>query len=280
MSREIEEPERHPFDDSRVPEEPRLEEVPPHRDRENLRERTALLISTSQRETLRDIGSFRMIAAEDLTRFRYGGNPTPMHQDIRPLINQGLLRRRDVWTARPREQLTVFVLTKAGRKALLREGATESGQEIYAGFVKPAEVHHDAAIYRMYQAEAVKIRQAGGQIRRVVLDYELKKNAYSPLAKARSLPATQYAKRQAEIARAYGLKVIRGHILLPDLRIEYETKGGDRTHLDLELATEHYRGSGMRSKAAAGFKMYAPKESVARLSAAFDPKLVARIFSL
>ena len=62
---------------------------------------------------------------------------------------------------------------------------TRSGQKLYAGFVKPGEVAHDAAIYRMYQAEAARIEKAGGKIRRVILDYELKQKVYSPLAKAK-----------------------------------------------------------------------------------------------
>jgi len=47
----------------------------------------------------------------------------------------------------------------------------------------------------------------------------------------------------------------------------------------LELATHHYRAAMMRGKAEAGFKMYAPADSAAHLSAAFDPELAARIFS-
>src|SRR5437879_1827659 len=75
----------------------------------------------------------------------------------------------------------------------------------------------------MYQAERERIEKAGGRIRRVVLDYELKQKAYSPLAKAKALPPLDYARRQEQIARENGLKVVQGHITLPDLRIEYET---------------------------------------------------------
>ena len=38
--------------------------------------------------------------------------------------------------------------------------------------------------------------------------------------------SAEYRKRQAEIAAQHGLKVIRGHIQLPDLRIEYQTRDG------------------------------------------------------
>jgi hypothetical protein len=115
-----------------------------------------------------------------------------------------------------------------------------------------------------------------------VLDYELKQRVYAPLAKARASGASPsaYARRQAEVAGDNNLKVIRGRILLPDLRIEYDTQDGTHSHVDLELATHHYRGAHMRGKAEAGFKMYAPQDSVARLTAAFDPEFVAQIFTL
>ena len=52
----------------------------------------------------------------------------------------------------------------------------------------------------MYQAEANLIAKRRGSIRRDVLDYELKKKVYSPLAKARALPPIEFAKCQADAA--------------------------------------------------------------------------------
>jgi hypothetical protein len=155
-------------------------------------------------------------------------------------------------------------------------------QRVYAGFVKPREVFHDAAIYRMYHAEAAKIERAGGRIRRVVLDYELKERVYRPLAKARAKGAApgseKYVRRQAEIARQNQLKVVGGKIPLPDLRIEYDTAACAGAHVDLELATHHYRGASLRAKAEAGFKLYAPQGSLGG-STPYDPEHVAQIFS-
>jgi hypothetical protein len=113
------------------------------------------------------------------------------------------------------------------------------------------------------------------------LDYELKQRVYSPLAKARALPALEYARRQADVARQNRLVVIEGKIVLPDLRIEYETAAGERAHVDLELATEHYHTGSLQAKAAAGFKMYAAEGSAARLSKALEEReITAEIFSL
>lgn len=166
---------------------------------------------------------------------------------------------------------------------LERAGNGDHGreQQVYAGMVKPAELAHDLAIYRMYQAEAKKIMGEGGTIRRIVLDYELKKRVYAPLARARDLPREEYRRRQAEVARENGLKVTGGRILLPDLRIEYETRGGEPARVDLELATEHYKEGQMRAKAAAGFKFYMAGSARGRGSAYFDDRgIAAEILSI
>jgi len=136
-----------------------------------------------------------------------------------------------------------------------------AGQAFYAGFVKPREIAHDSAIYRMYQAEAAHIAKEGGRVKRVVLDFELKKKAYSPLARARAISLDEYNRKQRQIAEDHGLKVIDGKIRLPDLRIEYETANGEAARVDLELATEHYRGDHMSAKERAGFKIYADSRS-------------------
>jgi len=284
MGRDIESNDR-----SESPRGPAERSVPPSapeiplvlsRERESVQERGCMYqLSPAQRATLADIGRFRTLAADELLTYRYQGRSAPFEEDLRGLSAQGLLQRRTVWTDGKGQPLTVVVLTKRGKNLVQHQGWASSGQSVYCGFVKLREVHHDAAIYRMYQAEAAKIVQAGGQIKRVVLDYELKRNVYQPLAKARTLPPLEYARQQSEIARQNRLKVVRGKILLPDLRIEYATRSGASESIDLELATRHYRAGMMRGKAEAGFKMYAPSASVAGLTAAFDPEFAAQIFS-
>jgi hypothetical protein len=223
-------------------------------------------LSDTERQALGEIGRFRTLAIEDLARYRYRGDSTHMRHDGRRLISQGLVQTRSIWMGREKERLTVVTLTRQGKKVL--EGSGEPGI-FYAGFVKPAEMAHDAAIYRMYQAEAARIANRGGEIRWITLDYELKRKVYSPLAKERP-GSTEYKKRQAEIAAEHGLKVVRGHIQLPDLRIEYQTRDGEIARTDLELATNHYRGGQLAAKAAAGFKFYASSADAGRLSSVFD----------
>jgi hypothetical protein len=174
---------------------------------------------------------------------------------MRSLRSQRLLSQQTLLHRGRR--LAVVTLTKDGQKLLRRDDQLSSGQAIYAGLVKPREAPHDAAIYRMYQAEAASIRARGGTVRRVVLDYELKRKVYAPLAKVRpQLKPEEYAKRQAEVATANGLEVVNGKIPLPDLRIEYQTRDGEMTKVDLELATDHYKASQLAEKASAGFVVY------------------------
>ena len=285
MTRDIDIPERNavPRPMERTPERTQGDVVRSELSREHksiIGRTYAYSLSEAEIETMQDIGRFRTIAASDLAAHQYQGNRDQMRQDLRWLARQGLVEERTAWT-NGRNRMEVIALSKAGKELLEREALSTPGQHVYAGFVKPAEVAHDAAIYRMYQAEAQQIEQAGGRIRRVVLDYELKERVYSPLAKARAQGASEYRKRQAEIARANGLKVIQGRIPLPDLRIEYQTKSGEAARVDLELATHHYHGRHMAAKAEAGFKMYAPSASVQALQAVMDEReITAVILSL
>jgi hypothetical protein len=182
--------------------------------------------------------------------------------------------------------LNILALTKHGKNLMRRcdQEARASRQALYAGIVKPREVAHDAAIYRMYQVEAAKIAAEGGRVNRVVLDFELKKRVYTPLAKAQRQNPRDYPRTQACVAQENGLKVIKGKIRFPDLRIEYESAAGAESRVDLELATEHYRGDHMAAKDKAGFKIYAdlassPGGSYGR-SSPFDPDHMTEIFSL
>jgi hypothetical protein len=238
----------HPTRPKDRPESRRRREVP-------LRDRV-LNLSEAELHTMRDIGRFRTVGEDDLLRFRYEGNATKLHRDYLNLKAQGLVERRTISVGKTRKPLPVYTLTREGKKALKNAGIDRSAQALYAGFVKPKEAAHDAAIYRMFQAEAARIEAQGGRVIRIVLDFEFKKKVYSELAKAHGLGALEYAERQAEIAAANGLAVVDGKIPLPDLRIEYETADGEQARIDLELATEHYRRGHLSEKARAGFKMY------------------------
>jgi len=245
-------------------------------------------LSTEDIDTLCDIGRFRTIALQDLARFRYADSGKALKDAMRSMQSQGVMHTRSVWRGPRVKPIEVAVLTKLGRELAERYGAMQDPardgkekQALYAGFVKPNEVAHDAAIYRMFQAERERIERGGGRVLRVILDYELKRKVYAPLAKAKALPAADYAKRQEQVARENGLIVIRGKIPLPDLRIEYATQNGESARIDLELATGHYHAPAMRAKAEAGFTFYAADDSRARLSRMLEERdITVAILSL
>ena len=132
------------------------------------------------------------------------------------------------------------------------------------------------------RTRSARILKQQGRVRRVVvLDYELKKRVYSPLAKARGLPPEEYRKLQDEVARDNRLAVVDGKILLPDLRIEYETREGEIARVDLELATDHYKPGQLRDKARAGFRIYRMAQDRSGSSKVWeDRELTAEILSL
>lgn len=213
-------------------------------------------LNETEVQVIRDIGRFRTIGEDDLLRFRYAGSQRRLERDYLNMRSQGLIERRTVSVGRKRKPLPVYSLTRDGKEVVKRANKDGPEQVIYAGFVKPREVAHDSAIYRMFRAENDRIEADGGRVRRVVLDFELKKKVFSPLVKARDLGPREYAQRQAEIAEENHLKVVDGKVPLPDLRIEYESAEGEMSRIDLELATEHYHQGQLSEKSRAGFKMY------------------------
>jgi len=224
-------------------------------------------INKAEQALLATAGTFRAVAVKDLLTYQYGQNHRLFGQDLRSLKHQGLIRMHRLMVGGTDDVLEVLVLTREA-KMLLASVERENGRQVcYVGLVKPREIAHDAAIYRMYEAEAAQIKVRGGVVRRVVLDYELKASIYATLAKARSLPRLAYARRQREVAQANGLQVVAGRIPLPDLRLEYQTAEGDLTKVDLELATRHYHGTYALEKTSVGFKLYADGASATRLNA-------------
>jgi hypothetical protein len=235
-------------------------------------------LRSSEIRTLTELGKFRAVASKDLQKFAYGGNKDRAKADVQNLIRQGLVSTRKIphRETSPRRLLT---LTKRGHRLLLATRRVPNNQAIHHGFAKPREAHHDADLYRMYLTAARKIERQGGRNLRVILDYELKKRVYHDIAKLGSDRESPTSKK--EIAEKHGLQLVRGKIPLPDLRIEYEARDGEMARVDLELATEHYRGRNLAEKVRAGFSIYAHAQDAAGLRRVLDQReLTAEILSL
>src|ERR1700731_440729 len=130
-----------------------------------------------------------------------------------------------------------------------------------------------------YVVHLAEIERQGGRNLRVVLDYEMKKRLYRDLAKLGHGRASSEQKHL--VAERHGLQVVRGKIPIPDIRIEYEARDGERARVDLELATSHYRGRNLAEKVRAGFSIYALAEDASKLRRVLDQReLTAEILSL
>ena len=226
-----------------------------------------------------DLGTFRIIKRDDLVAYRYGGDHHKGQRDLNHLAEHGLVQQRITYP----ERETYLTLSRDGLRYLEhnRPSSVSEKQAFHRGFLKHQEASHDATLYRAYQHEAERIRRAGGQVRRVLLDFEFKQSINQRLAKIHSLPLEEQVREREQIAQDHGLTVVSGKIPLPDLRLEYETADREQAKVDIELLSGDYRPSQIATKARAGFTMYALSQDAARLRPALpDPELMQEILSL
>jgi hypothetical protein len=211
-------------------------------------------LRNSEVRTLTDVGKFRVVPADDLIRFGYHGDRSQMESDIRNLARQGLVEQRTI-EGHSSYSTRVFTLTKDGHRLVQRAQLVPRRQATYHGFAKPKEARHDADVYRLYQKVAKEIERSGGKARRVILDFELKKDLYQALSRMQPDKDPRY--ERISVASRFDLKVVNDKIPIPDLRVEYEDECRDVHRLDLEIATRDYRPQGLGEKAKAGFHMFA-----------------------
>jgi hypothetical protein len=121
---------------------------------------------------------------------------------------------------------------------------------------------HDTKVYRAYQRAEERLQGQGARVRRVVLDYELKRD-YQQFLHERNRGKKDCDGRPdrepeeiARWAREHELPYDDGHVRFPDARIEYEDRDGRSRHEDIEVMTGHYRGAHAGSTAKSGFTCY------------------------
>jgi hypothetical protein len=209
-------------------------------------------LSPRQSVMLRDIGTFRTITADSLQKHVYRGDEDRFRKDLRNLIDQRLV----AVLPNPRGKDRYVSLTRSGKNVTEAHLRSSAEQSLYSGIVKKRELRHDAAIYDVYQKEAQAISKSGGTVKRVVLDFELKKNVNRQLAKIQNLAPAERERQRQQIAEAHGLKIVQGRIQIPDVRVEYESQEQEQCKVDLECVTGHYKARQIAAKSAAGFKLY------------------------
>ena len=177
----------------------------PYRDRES-----TYSLRSSEIQTLKELGTFRAVDSEALAEIGYSGNHDGMDQDLKNLARQSLISRRSIQGAQT-ERVQILVLTKAGKRFLAKQKLVPKDRPIYHGLVKLKEVLHDASLYRLFHKAARKIERGGGTVRKVYLDYELKKQINRELA--RLGPDRQNPDKKGEIAQTHGIRVVNGRSL-------------------------------------------------------------------
>lgn len=235
----------------------------------------------SEIHTLSEVGKFRVAATKDLAELAYNGDRARMENDVESLARQDLVRVTSI-SDTEHNPMQVATLTKEGHQFLSRGKILRPDQIIYHGLKKPKEGIHDAELYRLYHKVADEIEERGGRVIRVKLDYEIKRELYSRLARFSDERGQIEEGLKEKIANEYHLKVVSGEIPIPDLRIEYVRENNNEIQRhDLELATDHYRPRGLAQKARAGFQIYARRGDTDRLRRIRDDReLSAAIFTL
>lgn len=237
-------------------------DLPCGRERRPVRARDRVYeIDGSDSRMLGTIGAFRVVSESDLHDLRDDSNDA--RRSIRRLEKEGLVR-----TSPLSSEDRAVVLTERGRDLLeanrfdRHHREHEPRQAFHAGLRKPRELTHDTKVYRAYQRAEERLRDRGGRVCRVVLDFELKRD-YQRFLHERNRGKKdcdgrpdREAEEIARWAREHELPYDEGHVRFPDARIEYEDRDGRFRHEDLEVVTAHYRGAHAGSAATSGFTCY------------------------
>ncbi len=237
-------------------------DLPDGRERRPVRDRDRIYeIDGSESRMLGTIGAFRVVSESDLHDLREDSNDA--RRSVRHLEEEGLIR-----TSPLSSEDRAVVLTERGRSLLeanrfeRHDREHEPRQAFYAGLRKPRELTHDTRVYRAYQRAEERLRNGGGRVRRVVLDYELKRDYQRFLHERnrgkRDCDGRPDREREeiARWAREHELPYDDGHVRFPDARVEYEDRDGRSRHEDLEVVTAHYRGAHAGAAAKSGFVCY------------------------
>jgi hypothetical protein len=216
--------------------------------------------------TLATVGAFRVVAERDLSDPR-DESLSSRQPDLRHLRDEGLTRSIEL-DGRER----AVTLTERGRHLLdthRLDRADGREQAFHAGVSRPRELTHDVHVYRAYLREEERLREQGADVRRVVLESELKRDYQEWLQESnRGRPDSDGRPdrdpREIELwAHEHDLPYFDEQVHFPDVRLEYELRGQEH-HQDLEVVTEHYRGAHAASVARSGFRCYGCVASTGR----------------
>jgi hypothetical protein len=257
-------------------------------EREIVRERKrSYELNGREAEAFATVAAFRVVQVSDVRQIlgQEQGEPSAQ-KSLDHLQASGLLERIPL----ERRDDDVVVLTDRGRDLLEAnrcENAGEPRQVFYTGLKKPRELSHDTQVYRACRDAEAQIRDQGGDVRRVVLDYELKRE-YQHFLQARNRGRADSTGRPertpeeiAAWARDHDLPCDGNRVRFPDARIEFEDRDRQAQHRDIEVVTPHYRGAHAAAVARSGFQSYGGglrlQTSGRRGGRGLDPRLAEEI---
>ncbi len=227
------------------------------------RERPARRIPFEERKrgALEDLAVYRTVSFRDLSDARFDGHDFAARRAVSQLQAAGLVVRGQGWGPRGRPFL-VLAATPAGVRRAAGHGSP--GQRRWSGLVKPAESHHDTAVYRAARERIAELEAKGQRILRIRIDAELKGELAraAETARVRGGEAAARAAQHAK-ARELGLPVADGKVHVPDVQLEYEPRepaeGPEREpgRANIEVVTASYKEGSIRAKAALGFQLAA-----------------------
>ena len=209
---------------------------------------------------VQDAAAFRAVAYADLVTQQFGGHPYTARQGIAQAEQAGWIERVE-GTGPNGGTFAVVVATPAGveRAGILWARAGREDQRGWSGAVKAVDLNHDCAVYRAACDAAERIEAAGGRVKLVRVDAELKGAVAAAAERVRHAEGREAADAERRrAAGAFELPVSEdGTVLFPDAHIEYTDAAGRAGRASVEVASQHYSGATVRAKAAAGFQMYA-----------------------
>src|SRR5438067_6978880 len=227
--------------------------------------------------SLATIGAFRVVSERDLQDPRDESSDV-REPDLRHLRDEGLVRFVSLDGGD-----RAVTLTDRGQHLLethRRDREDSREQAFYADVNRPRELSHDAQLYRAYLREEEQLREQGGDMRRVVLDAELKREYQAWLqahnrGRADSDGRPDRDPREiAQWAREHELPYFDERVRFPDFRIEYALDGRER-HVDVEVLTPHYRGAHAAGVARSGFSCHG--RAGRRGGRPFDPRVAEQL---
>jgi len=244
------------------PREPFIEalELPRYHERELVQDERENLYELNRDDSLMlgTIGAFRVVAERDLADFHDAERSLDHLRDegLIHTVQIGAGQHADVLTERG---LSVLEANRREPEDQARYGRDDDRQAFHAGVSRERELQHDSDVFRVYRQIEGEIRERGGEVERVVLEVDLRREYQQWLQehnRGRSDSDGRPDRTEREIAQwaaEHDLRYLNDKVNFPDLRIEYERDGRDR-HEDVEVTTEHYRGSHAAGRAQAGFR--------------------------